>query len=474
MFKKYHVFLIWIFFTLDIAITIFSLILTDQIYPILPNLDLLGEKIYIKRYIYLVVALIWAVAFRYFPMYGSKRSMPLWKEVLGVSVTVLTSWTILIGSLFLLGIIRDISRPFLILFGFLNLVLLLTFHISLRILLRILRLRGYNLKKVLIIGAGPVGQMIAKELLDHPWTGFSVIGFLDDNSALYGQTILSIPVLGGLSDIREFVEKMEFHDEVIIALPAYIYARVVDLVRKIEDIPVNVRIVPDFFSVAYIRPNIEDLWGIPLIGIRNSSISPLVAIIKRLLDIVIASIAIVLCTPLVILIAFLIKIFDPDGPIFFVQKRIGENGKPFKIYKFRTMTKDAEEKLKTLINLDEMEEPVFKLKDDPRITSIGRYLRRYSLDELPQLINVLKGEMSLVGPRPEEASLVDRYNSFQRKRLIMKPGITGPVQVNGRGDLSLKARVELENEYIENHTLMKDFEILIKTISAVIRCKGSY
>ena len=348
----------------------------------------------------------------------------------------------------------------LLLFGLLNLGLIISFHLTLRILLRLLRLKGYNLKKVLIISAGPVGQAIAKEILVRPWTGFSIIGFLDDDSTLKGQTVLSLPVLGDLDDVQKVVETMELDDEVIIALPLTSHHRLVEVIQKIEDVPVNVRVIPDFFSLACIRPNIEDFWGIPLIGIRNSNIAPSVAIVKRMIDIVGALIGILLFTPIILLIACLIKINDPEGPVLFVQKRIGENGNPFKIYKFRTMGIDAEDRLDSLISLDELEEPLYKIKDDPRVTSYGRFLRRASLDELPQLFNVLLGEMSLVGPRPESALLVQRYNSWHRKRLMIKPGLTGPAQIKGRGDLTLTTKVELEVEYINNYSLLRDFEIL--------------
>ena len=181
MFKKYHVLQMNIFFTLDIALSLFALYLADIIFPMLSGTDSSGENIYIKGYIYLIVALLWAAVFHLSPTYNSKRAMQLTSEVIGVIVAVLTAWIIFAGGLFVLGLL-NISRPFLLLFGLLNLGLIISFHLTLRILLRLLRLKGYNLKKVLIISAGPVGQAIAKEILVRPWTGFSIIGFLDDDS----------------------------------------------------------------------------------------------------------------------------------------------------------------------------------------------------------------------------------------------------------------------------------------------------
>ena len=168
-----------------------------------------------------------------------------------------------------------------------------------------------------------------------------------------------------------------------------------------------------------------------------------------------------------ILIALLIKI-DSEGPVLYIQERFGKDGQIFKIYKFRSMVKDAESRLGLLINLDELEEPVFKIKDDPRVTSIGRILRRTRFDEIPQFFNVLKGEMSLVGPRPEEVQMAKRYNPWQRTRLLMKPGITGPVQISGIGDKPLNERVVLEEDYIKNYSLKRDIVILMKTIPAIL------
>lgn len=196
-------------------------------------------------------------------------------------------------------------------------------------------------------------------------------------------------------------------------------------------------------------------------------------IIKRAMDVVGALIMFVLTWPIMLVTAIAIKL-DSPGPVLFRQTRVGENGRPFTIYKFRSMVDNAEELLPQILDIDNLEEPAYKLKDDPRRTRVGRFIRRWSIDELPQLFNVLKGDMSLVGPRPEMAWLVERYTPEQRRRLAVKPGITGPVQVNGRGDLSLQQRLALELDYIENYSLWRDVQILLKTIPAVIRGDGAY
>lgn len=197
------------------------------------------------------------------------------------------------------------------------------------------------------------------------------------------------------------------------------------------------------------------------------------AALKRAVDIVGAVIGIPLFAPLMALTAILVKL-DSAGPVFFMQMRAGVNGKVFKIYKFRTMVANAEKLLDEMIDVAALEEPMFKLQNDPRVTPLGRFLRRWSIDELPQLYNVLKGEMSLVGPRPEEARLALRYNHWHRLRLLAKPGMTGPMQINGRGDLPLETRVHLEVDYIQNYSIWKDIAILLKTAPAVIKGTGGY
>ena len=206
---------------------------------------------------------------------------------------------------------------------------------------------------------------------------------------------------------------------------------------------------------------------------RHAPISGFNRFLKRAMDIVGSGIGLILTLPLMVVIAIAVKL-DSKGVAFFTQWRAGENGRPFKIVKFRTMVDGAEEMLTTLVDLEAMESPVFKLRDDPRVTRVGRFLRRTSLDELPQFWNVLKGEMSLVGPRPEEMRVVQLYNDWHRQRLAVKPGMTGPMQVSGRGDIGLDERVRLEVAYIRNYSILKDVSILLRTVGAVFSRRGAY
>ena len=208
-------------------------------------------------------------------------------------------------------------------------------------------------------------------------------------------------------------------------------------------------------------------------GMRQPVIPGWKRIVKRCLDMALALIGLLVTGPLIAVAAIAIKL-DSHGPIFFRQKRVGEHGIPFEMIKLRSMVNNAEERLADLVNLDELAEPAYKIIDDPRVTRVGRILRRTSLDETPQFVNVLRGQMSIVGPRPEEAALVALYNDEQRRRLHVKPGLTGPMQVNGRGNLTLSERLHLEQEYIDHYSLFRDLQILWQTVPAILRGNGAF
>jgi len=474
MLKKYNTTLMTFFFCIDIALTEFALWLADRLRHHL-NLGL-GKPIspgtvYLDPLVYAVTAVIWVASFRIFHIYASKRSKGLFEELASVGMAVVAAVTTLAAWLFIFDY-DDFSRLLLGYFGVLNLFILLGFHLIVRLFLRFLRQKGYNLKRVVIVGAGKIGRQLAMEMKVRRWTGFEVVGFVDDNPAKQSKSYVTVPVLGRLDEAERIAEQYGV-DEVIITLPSSAHQRIVEVVRGLQRLPLNIRVVPDLFEIISVRARVEDLWGIPVIGVRQPVMAPLDAIVKRVVDLMGALVGIALFWPVMLIVAICIKL-DSRGPMLFVQERVGENGRPFKMYKFRTMVANAEQLLDELVDLDVLEEPVFKIKDDPRVTRVGRFLRRISLDELPQLFNVLKGEMSLVGPRPEEAEVVRRYSIHHRKRLAVKPGITGPMQVNGRGDLTLQKRLELELDYIENYSLVEDFKILFKTVPVLVNGKGSY
>ncbi|MEZ4642782.1 MAG: sugar transferase [Chloroflexota bacterium] len=272
---------------------------------------------------------------------------------------------------------------------------------------------------------------------NHQWMGLELVGYLDDDP---DKDYVEDQVLGVVQDARQIVAQYAI-DDVVIALPQRAYGQINKLVLALHHAPVNVRVVPDYFSLALYRATVEDFGGLPMINLRDPALNDVQRLMKRLFDLAIAGFLTLLVLPVLALIAVLVKV-DSPGPIFFRQERVGENGRIFAMYKFRSMV-DGAEKLQAKVNkVDGNGKLIHKQENDPRVTRIGRFLRRTSFDELPQLLNVLKGDMSLVGPRPEMPWLVDRYEVWQRRRFAVPQGITGWWQVNSRSDKPMHLHTE--------------------------------
>jgi exopolysaccharide biosynthesis polyprenyl glycosylphosphotransferase len=424
----------------------------------------------------------WGFVARLFSLYQSKRLIT-WREEAKVLTLIVILYTLLIN---LFAFFQPMELPMelgsLFLFGMLVWLGVSGFHGVLRIGLRTIRARGFNQRRVLIYGAGRMGRQMVSDLWAKPQLGMKVVGFLDDGLGTQtssGSTPVEvdcdgvhIPVLGTSHDVRQLILDNNIHD-VITTLPSNAHDRLKSFVLEISDLPINVRVVPDLLDVISVQAHSEDIWDIPVIGVRQPSLDGIDALAKRVIDLAISGLALVFVSPIMLVIAILIKL-DSGAPILFRQERSGLNGKPFTMYKFRTMVVDAEQQLDNLIKVDTLSQPMFKIHNDPRVTRIGRILRKTSLDELPQLFNVLRGEMSLVGPRPEELRIVRLYSYAQRQRLAVKPGLTGPMQVNGRGDLSFEDRLRLEINYIKNYSLYHDLELLIQTVPVVLLGKGAH
>jgi exopolysaccharide biosynthesis polyprenyl glycosylphosphotransferase len=259
------------------------------------------------------------------------------------------------------------------------------------------------------------------------------------------------------------VVREERVDEVVIALPASAHEETLRLDAELRDTDVSVRILPDVFELVAMRAQIEDFYGLPLISLREPSMNPAQAAVKRAFDVVVAGILFTLSLPLFLLIALWIRL-DSPGPILIHQRRVGAGGRIFPMHKFRSMQ----------WNPADLDTAVDKVRNDPRVTRAGRFLRRSSLDELPQLWNVVRGDMSLVGPRPELPAIVERYEPWQRKRFNVPPGMTGWWQVNGRGDQEMHLNTEIDLFYVQNYSILLDVQILLHTVGAVIRGKGAF
>jgi exopolysaccharide biosynthesis polyprenyl glycosylphosphotransferase len=311
--------------------------------------------------------------------------------------------------------------------------------------------RGRGVERVLIIGTGEVGHMILQKLHQTPGLGYQVVGFASANGSQ--SHVLGLPVLGTVDDIPEIIEGQQI-DEVIIGLPEATHEELVGIVSQCEREKVSIRVFPDVFQIMASEVSISDLGGLPLLTIRDVALRGWKLTLKRLVDIALSGIALVVISPLMLLTALGIKL-DSPGPVFFVQERTGLDGKPFLMLKFRSMRRDAE-----------ANGPGWTTKDDPRRTRIGKFIRRTSIDEFPQFINVLMGDMSLVGPRPEQPAYVEEFRqSIPRymDRHREKAGITGWAQINGlRGDTSIAERTKYDLWYIENWSLWLDFKILLR------------
>jgi exopolysaccharide biosynthesis polyprenyl glycosylphosphotransferase len=333
-----------------------------------------------------------------------------------------------------------------------------------------LRKRGVGVARVIIVGAGETGRAVMRAIVARPELGYQVVGFVDDDP---GKGDLGrFKALGGLDQLGTLV-KSERVDEVIIALPSTYHRKIIEVVRACEKFGARARVVPDLFHLSISRVDVDDIGGVPLLGLKEATIPRTGRLVKRALDILLSALALVLAAPLMLLTAIAVRLESP-GPAIFKQIRIGQRGRPFYFYKFRSMRQGAEEEQARLLDRNEASGPLFKIKDDPRLTRVGRFLRRASIDELPQFFNVLKGEMSLVGPRPGLPDEVAQYQSWHRQRLEISPGISGLWQISGRSDLTFDEMVMLDIYYIENWSLGLDLTILLRTIPRVILGDGAY
>lgn len=323
--------------------------------------------------------------------------------------------------------------------------------------------------RVLIVGANNLGHQVAS-MIQQSWTGSQIIGFVDDDKR---GSFAEHSILGGLDDVVRLIDERAVR-EVVVALPNNQYAALNKIVIALKSLPVNVSVVPDFLSLALYRPSVSELGGLPLINLTEPALTVTQRMVKRAFDIVISGTALLIASPVMLLIALAIRL-DSAGPILFRQDRIGENGKVFKMYKFRSMVANAE-RLQALVNtVDANGNTIHKRRNDPRVTRVGRIIRKTSLDELPQLFNVLNGTMSIVGPRPELPWMVeDAYQPWQHRRFAVPQGITGWWQVTGRADKPMHLNTEQDLYYIQNYSFWLDLKIILKTVPALARGKGAF
>lgn len=403
--------------------------------------------------------------------YDVRRGRPLFDDLYGLLNATTTAIMLLVVLVFFYRSLFY-SRVIFIYAGLAILVLVGLARSARWLLLNRLRQASQGVDRVLIIGAGEAGRTVMRNLIAQPELGYRVIGFLDDDPAKSAADIGPIKALGPLENLPA-VAKENSIDQVIITLPWQYHRKILRLVNEIEQTGVRARVVPDLFQLSLGGVDVEAINGIPLISIKQSALTGFNYTLKRAVDVLLTGLALILLAPLWLVIAIAIRLESP-GPVLFRQERVGRSGKPFTLYKFRSMHQDAEAQLERLRAQNEAGGPLFKIRDDPRRTRVGRFIRATSIDELPQLINVLREEMSWVGPRPGLASEVAQYQEWHRKRLEVLPGITGLWQVSGRSDLTFDEMVMLDIYYAENWSLSLDLRIMLRTVPQVIFGDGAY
>lgn len=327
----------------------------------------------------------------------------------------------------------------------------------------VVRLFDPAVSRILVIGTGPISERLTSRLQRCPDT--LVVGHVDDNAAP------GTPLLGGLADLQAVCAAYQI-DRVIVGFPNTSDAIVLEALRHLQgQVPVSE--IPRYFELHNWRSEAEELQGLTLMHLPTASLGTRARVMKRLIDVTLATCALIAACPVLLVIAAAIKI-DSPGPVFFRQERIGRGGRPFSIFKFRSMTADAWQQRDAVAQLNEVDGPLFKMANDPRVTRVGAFIRKTSLDELPQLINVVRGEMSLVGPRPLPGEESDRIDGAGLARLDVKPGITGLWQVCGRSDLTYADLQHLDSVYVRSWSLMWDVRIIAKTPHVVFARKGAY
>ena len=335
-----------------------------------------------------------------------------------------------------------------------------------------LRRKGIGVARVLIVGAGELGRAVMRAIVARPELGYQCIGFVDDDPERGATNIGRFLALGSLGCLPDVIGRRAV-DDVVITLPWSAQPKIMQVMRLCETHRVRVHVAPSLLQLNLNRIDVDDFGGIPLLTANEPRIGRGDWIAKRLFDLIGASLVLLLTAPIIVVTAILVRLESPGSPIF-SQIRVGQDGRRFKLYKLRSMRVDADDHKHELLPYNEADGPLFKMRNDPRLTRIGRIIRRLSIDELLQFWNVLRGDMSIVGPRPNLPEEVARYADWQRERLRVKPGITGLSQISGRSELTFDETCLLDIYYIENWSLSQDIKIALKTIPYLLSARGAY
>ena len=464
MIKRFSVNFALLSMFLDALSVVLALNLSVNLRPLLgklPSIIFLTNPVYMPAILYLIFPSLWLLILLSFSIYDGKKHLRVVDEFAALTLASLIASISAAGVLYFS--FRNISRALFLLFVVAAYLLFLGWRVLVRLYFR-LTIDTLNARRnVLIVGAGALGQKVAQEILRNDVESLFLIGFVDDDYA---------DMLGTQSQIRELATRHRVTD-VIIALPHSAYETLGEIVQKLDDVPLRLWIALGFFDLALYRTKIDEFAKIPMLDLRASAIDDYQRLMKRGFDLVVGSLLLLISLPLMGLVAILVAL-DDGFPVFYKQKRVGENGVVFEMLKFRTMVKNADQLQGQVATRYDDGNEIYKVEDDPRITRMGRILRRLSFDELPQFINVVRGDMSLVGPRPEMPWLVEKYQPWQRKRFAVPPGLTGWWQVNGRSDKPMHLNTEDDLYYISNYSLWLDIQILMRTVWVVLIGRGAY
>ncbi len=454
----------------DLIITSASLYISKIIRPQLDNILFIKpiwKPLEIPVILYLIFPLVWVGILFFFSVYDGKKNLKVTDEFTSLTLGSLLAVVTLSGVLYLSY--RDIPRALFLLFVILTFLVMLIWRIIARsIYQKRVEEKGYK-TRLLVIGAGPVGKNLREKLNNLDPTTYNFVGYLDDSPHVQKE---NPEVLGPVDQLLSVI-KQEKVNHIFIALPRYAHEKIAHVTEQLETLPVRVSVIPDYFYLTVHHTSVSEFAGLPILDMRAPALTEMQRLAKRIFDIFFTALFMIPVLPLIILLSLLILIFE-GRPIFFVQNRVGENGQLFKFYKFRTMKVGADKMNAEVAIKNEEGEVIIKRKDDPRVTRLGRFLRRFSLDELPQFFNILRGTMSLVGPRPELPELVKNYQPWQRARFSIPQGLTGWWQIHGRSDRPMHLNTEDDLYYIEHYSIWMDFSILIRTFWIIFRGKGAY
>ncbi|HVS32858.1 MAG TPA: sugar transferase [Thermoanaerobaculia bacterium] len=422
--------------------------------------------------IFPLILVIWSILLFSYHSYHSHRTIPLTREALTIFRVVIVG-NVLLATVAYLMPLRQLSRAWFILFALLSAIFLVAEKILVRVLARYVRSKGLNYRTILIVGTGRRATDVARMIAGHNYWGYKILGFVTDGHRLPNGWA-RYRVFGAVPDLKRILESpmAEPVDEIVFAVTRKKLDEMKQIFLMCEELGIRTRVAMNIFPNRVARIELEELEGIPFLTFTTTPSNETQLAAKRLLDVSVSMLLLLLAAPIILFAALAIRLSSP-GSVFFKQERIGLNGRIFTLYKFRTMIADAHQRRAELNHLNEMTGPVFKSKVDPRVTPVGRFLRRFSLDELPQLWNVLRGDMSLVGPRPPIPEEVEAYHRWHRRRLSMKPGLTCLWQVSGRNNVDFERWMKLDLQYIDNWSPSLDFKILLRTIPAVLSGRGA-